>query len=859
VWEASAWAQNRPGDPLAGLNRGYLKIEFRDAGNGLLGSDVADAAASNTPALYQRIVVRRAAPPNTAKVRIVMAMVQQNNAGGSVNFDDADLRKLTVHEPRSILNGDFEQSEGPRLVNWSKYPSGADNARRDSNGSHALGGSAALQMYGVCAGDPNKLGLFQDLPAQAGEVWQARVWARNRPNDGASGNNTARLKIEFVDALNVLLATNELTVVTAASPTNYAPFTLRREAPTGTSRARIVLEYSQVACAGGSANFDNAEMFLVTPQDDRDLLNAGFEEGTGQEFPNWVRFGGAANVTRDPVAGRAHTGDAALQMFGAYTTDPNESGLHQTMPVLPGEVWQASVWARNRPGDELQGGNRVYLSLQFLGESNAVLLARESIAVEAGSSTNYAWHALRETAPPGATLVRLQVRMRQVGAAHGSANVDDAELALVSAADRPQQLNGGFEQTSTNSLPNWVAGAGGYVEDPQSANARTGTRALQMYGTATGAVSHVHVWQDVPAYEGQLCAASVWARNRPTDGLQGASAAYLHLQFLGAGGQVVTSMSAKVADAATSTNYTRFALLRPAPAGTATARLLLQIVQDGASPGSVNFDDATLGALEALTGPQGAGRIGWAGDLSPGVGEAVTVDHDLYLEPSATLDLFVGGLQPGTNHDQIVVGDVATLSGGLRVLVPGSSSGQGSSLPFVPREGQSFELIRMGARNGQFAWMDAPSGWGGPAFTLDYSTTNVVLRVIRELDSDTDGLPDYWEVEHFGSRQGGDAVTDTDQDGQPNEDEYVTDTVPTNSASLFEVTEGMAQGDGVLAWWASPSSTGRVYDVYWRSNLTEEAGWQPYGLSQPGTGGSLPLLVTNEHPEAVFRAGVRLP
>jgi beta-glucanase (GH16 family) len=859
VWEAAAWAQNRPGDPLGGLNRGYLKIEFRDAGDGLLGSDVADAAWSNSPSYYQRIVVRRAAPPNTAKVRIVMAMVQQNNAGGSVNFDDADLRRLTVSEPRSILNGDFEQSADARIVNWSKYPSGAGNIRRDSSDAYALGGSAALQMYGVCAGDPNQLGLFQDLPAQAGEVWQAKVWGRNRPNDGASGNNSARLKIEFVDALNVLLTTNELTVLTSASPTNYAPFTLRREAPPGTSRARIVLEYSQVACAGGSVNFDNAEMHLVTAADVRELLNAGFEDGAGQAFPNWVRFGGTGNVMRDPQPDHAHAGASALQMFGAYTTDPNESGLYQTMPAVPGEVWEASAWARNRPGDALQGGNRVYLSLQFVGASNVVVLARESILVDAASSTNYTWHAVRETAPAGTTLVRVSLRVRQVGGANGSANVDDVSLNLVSPADQPPLLNGGFEQSSTSSIPNWAGAGAGVVIDPDSTNAHGGARALQMYGTATGAVTHVHAWQDVPTFEGQVCGASVWARNRPTDGLQGASVANLHLQFLGAGGQVVTSMHVKVADAASPSVYARFALVRPAPAGAATARLLLEVVQDGASPGSVNVDDASLGALDALTGAQGAGRIGWAGDLSPGAGEAVTVEDDLYIEGGASLEMFVGGVQPGTNHDQIVVGDTATLSGVLRVLLPGASSGQGSSVPFVPRAGQSFELFRMGARSGLFAGMDAPSGLGGPAFALDYSTTNVVLRVIREIDSDTDGLPDFWEVEHFGSRQGGDAVTDTDQDGQPNQDEFVTDTVPTNEASFFEVSGGGVSGVDVITWLASPSSTGRLYDVYWRTNLLDPAGWQPCGLGWPGNGGDLPLSITNELPEAVFRAGVWVP
>jgi hypothetical protein len=59
----------------------------------------------------------------------------------------------------------------------------------------------------------------------------------------------------------------------------------------------------------------------------------------------------------------------------------------------------------------------------------------------------------------------------------------------------------------------------------------------------------------------------------------------------------------------------------------------------------------------------------------------------------------------------------------------------------------------------------------------------------------------------------------------------------------------------------TPTSTNRLYDVWWTTNLAGNVVWQPMGLNVPGRadGASVPLRVTNTLPTVFYRTGVKLP
>ncbi len=84
-------------------------------------------------------------------------------------------------------------------------------------------------------------------------------------------------------------------------------------------------------------------------------------------------------------------------------------------------------------------------------------------------------------------------------------------------------------------------------------------------------------------------------------------------------------------------------------------------------------------------------------------------------------------------------------------------------------------------------------------------------------DADSDGIPDGWELQHFGGITNASAVADADGDGFSNLQEYIAGSNPTNGQSFFGVSSfELPAGGAVIRWNAV---TGRVYGVHRATNL----------------------------------------
>lgn len=84
-------------------------------------------------------------------------------------------------------------------------------------------------------------------------------------------------------------------------------------------------------------------------------------------------------------------------------------------------------------------------------------------------------------------------------------------------------------------------------------------------------------------------------------------------------------------------------------------------------------------------------------------------------------------------------------------------------------------------------------------------------------DLDGDKIPNSWELQHFSNSTGCDASADSDGDGMDNLSEYICDTDPRDSTSVFNaVCKPSATGGPVIEWNASE---GRVYNVFESHNL----------------------------------------
>ena len=145
------------------------------------------------------------------------------------------------------------------------------------------------------------------------------------------------------------------------------------------------------------------------------------------------------------------------------------------------------------------------------------------------------------------------------------------------------------------------------------------------------------------------------------------------------------------------------------------------------------------------------------------------------------------------------------------------------------------------------------------------SSTSDTVTITRQSgisDQDSDGIPDSWEQAHFGSPTGATAGVDTDGDDASNWEEFVADTDPNNSTSVYpNAVEEWVAGVSVMTLQAgSPTTNSRVYDVWVTTNLMGQA-WTPRNLDVPGAlnGGPVTLVVTNLGENGFYRSGVKVP
>jgi len=118
------------------------------------------------------------------------------------------------------------------------------------------------------------------------------------------------------------------------------------------------------------------------------------------------------------------------------------------------------------------------------------------------------------------------------------------------------------------------------------------------------------------------------------------------------------------------------------------------------------------------------------------------------------------------------------------------------------------------------------------------------------MDTNTNGLPNIWEMRYFGGTTVANAVDDNDHDGANNLAEYITGTNPTNSGSLFLVQ--LIDSARHIEW---ATVQDRIYTVQHSSNLAT-----PFTniTDRAGTGGDMSFS-TPEEQQGFYRVNVRLP
>ena len=119
------------------------------------------------------------------------------------------------------------------------------------------------------------------------------------------------------------------------------------------------------------------------------------------------------------------------------------------------------------------------------------------------------------------------------------------------------------------------------------------------------------------------------------------------------------------------------------------------------------------------------GSIINAGDLYPGFSPGIaTVTGDYEQQASGSLNIEIGGDQPGINNDLLDVSGSTVLDGALNLILYGD---------FVPDVGDRFEIVKGGSISGTFSTIGMDPFREDMEFKVEYSDTAVTVEAVSKL------------------------------------------------------------------------------------------------------------------------------
>ena len=134
-----------------------------------------------------------------------------------------------------------------------------------------------------------------------------------------------------------------------------------------------------------------------------------------------------------------------------------------------------------------------------------------------------------------------------------------------------------------------------------------------------------------------------------------------------------------------------------------------------------------------------------------------------------------------------------------------------------------------------------------------------------KIDSDNDGIPDWWMLRYFGHTGGSPtdnsrAGDDADGTGQNNLFKYVAGLNPTNPAAIFRVQPATINGQPTqYNLQFNPLANGRIYTPQFSTDLVSGVWQQLMGYAGPVTNGSQIAMIDTDgiDPQKFYRIGIR--
>jgi len=151
--------------------------------------------------------------------------------------------------------------------------------------------------------------------------------------------------------------------------------------------------------------------------------------------------------------------------------------------------------------------------------------------------------------------------------------------------------------------------------------------------------------------------------------------------------------------------------------------------------------DGLLGGIGTINGDVAVNAGAIAPGASPGT---LTINGDLTLSPSSTVQIELGGNTQGVSYDLLAVNGLATLDGAMDVSMFGG---------FLPQSGDLFDIMSFTSQSGDFTAINAPVGIGISGLMMptlyELNIGNVTVAVVPQTGSDLPGIQDVLVLEEF--------------------------------------------------------------------------------------------------------------
>lgn len=153
------------------------------------------------------------------------------------------------------------------------------------------------------------------------------------------------------------------------------------------------------------------------------LTNGGFESG----LTGWTKF---ANVYASGVY--THTGTGSVLMYGPFNGRWDASGMWQYIDAEPGQQLELSFWGYAPSADALQGGNFVFVRIDFFNAGGTKIgeSASPNLITAATAQDTWAQYTHTATTPAGTVRAQCLFYFIQDPNKPGAVYVDDATFGV---------------------------------------------------------------------------------------------------------------------------------------------------------------------------------------------------------------------------------------------------------------------------------------------------------------------------------------------------------------------------------------------------------------------------------------------